>query len=732
MSETQGFPDRASRRPGPPMRTSRRVFLQLGAGAAAAMLLQPLRGRGRALSAGPPPAVKVLVEDVTLDPPALARGSLVGLRTFASGLTLAPGRSAGRYTSQVLTATTRFTHIGVHWLADDASPDALSFELRWSAGGRGWSQWEEVAIEAHAPDAAAPRTFGALVAADRANRVQFRVAFDAATGASPLLRETTLTLLNAKDGPSIPPAAPLESATTTLELTAGARLYSRKDWGADESLRFIDGVEIWPRMYVPTKKLVVHHTVTSNNYGSAGDAILDVRAIYTYHAVTLGWGDIGYNSIIDRFGNVYEGRYGRDPDAGGREILSPDVVAGHALSHNYGATGIALLGTFTNRGEGGKPGDPPSQAMTDSLVDLLAWECERHDVDPEGASDFLRSDDGWNRGLANVPGHRDCNPTICPGGHIYDLLPELRSRVATALARGTPSVSLATPAEDTVPLSQAGALQYNWGGSTEEFSYLLEGWRRQPSSEDLDYLAGFDPERHPAWEPTTLTSATFGELFDAFGLDEQLTAGHYTLHVRAVDESDNPSYQADHTLLVTDDVGNAAPTATIAAPIDGSTFASGETILFQGAASDTEDDDLTADLVWTSDLDGQIGSGGSFTAVLSDGTHVITASATDSAGASGSDQVSVTVGGGSGDLSALTASGYKVRGRQKADLAWSGATTTNVDIYRDGTLIATVSSDENGEGAYTDHIDQRGGGSYSYQVCEAGTSICSKEASVTF
>lgn len=80
-----------------------------------------------------------------------------------------------------------------------------------------------------------------------------------------------------------------------------------------------------------------------------------------------------------------------------------------------------------------------------------------------------------------------------------------------------------------------------------------------------------------------------------------------------------------------------------------------------------------------------------------------------------------------GDFS-LTATGYKVRGLQKADLNWSGASSANVDIYRDGALVATTGND----GAYTDNIDRRGSGTYTYQVCEAGTATCSNEATVTY
>ncbi len=82
---------------------------------------------------------------------------------------------------------------------------------------------------------------------------------------------------------------------------------------------------------------------------------------------------------------------------------------------------------------------------------------------------------------------------------------------------------------------------------------------------------------------------------------------------------------------------------------------------------------------------------------------------------------------GDADIS-LAVNAYKVRGLQKVDLSWSGATSAQVDIIRDGTTIATVDN----SGAYTDHIDRRGGGSYTYRVCEAGTDACSAEATATF
>ncbi|TFB11335.1 hypothetical protein E3V55_03775 [Candidatus Marinimicrobia bacterium MT.SAG.3] len=90
---------------------------------------------------------------------------------------------------------------------------------------------------------------------------------------------------------------------------------------------------------------------------------------------------------------------------------------------------------------------------------------------------------------------------------------------------------------------------------------------------------------------------------------------------------------------------NDPPTVSITSPADGSTFDSGATINFAGTANDTEDGDLTANLVWTSSIDGQIGTGGSFsTTTLSDGDHTISAEVTDSGGEKASASIGITVG----------------------------------------------------------------------------------------
>ena len=171
------------------------------------------------------------------------------------------------------------------------------------------------------------------------------------------------------------------------------------------------------------------------------------------------------------------------------------------------------------------------------------------------------------------------------------------------------------------------------------------------------------------------------------------------------------------------------PSTSITSPADGATFASGEAITFSGTAADAEDGDLTGNLIWTSSLDGEIGRGGSFTASLGDGNHTITAAVIDAAGNEGSATINISVGDSSGTSPiSLSVTAYKVRGVQYADLVWSGATSAEVDVYRDGTLVATTTND----GAYTDSTGEKGPGSATYRVCEAGGRPCSDAVAVNW
>ena len=111
------------------------------------------------------------------------------------------------------------------------------------------------------------------------------------------------------------------------------------------------------------------------------------------------------------------------------------------------------------------------------------------------------------------------------------------------------------------------------------------------------------------------------------------------------------------------------------------------------------------------------------------GSYDVTLTVMDDGGATNSTTQQVTVDDGNpGGGFTLSANGSKDRGRHVIDLSWSGAAGANVDVYRNGSLIATTAND----GSYSDATGQRGGATYTHQVCEAGTSTCSNTTTTIY
>ncbi len=76
----------------------------------------------------------------------------------------------------------------------------------------------------------------------------------------------------------------------------------------------------------------------------------------------------------------------------------------------------------------------------------------------------------------------------------------------------------------------------------------------------------------------------------------------------------------------------------------------------------------------------------------------------------------------------LSAQKKKVQGINTVRLTWSGATSANIDVYRNAVVVATTAND----GAYDDSTGDIGQAEYTYMVCEAGTQTCSNELLVRF
>ncbi len=186
----------------------------------------------------------------------------------------------------------------------------------------------------------------------------------------------------------------------------------RASWQADEKITH------GKTQYAPTLKLaIVHHTAGSNNYTEA-EAPAIVRGIEVYHVQGNGWNDIGYNFLVDRFGNIYEGR------AGG---IDKNVIGAQAEGFNTGSVGVALMGNFATA--------PPPPAMQTALVNLLAWRLDVAHIDPLSTLiDTSRGDYKYPAGtpvtLRAISGHRDTGPTDCPGNAAYAILPTIAQRVS--------------------------------------------------------------------------------------------------------------------------------------------------------------------------------------------------------------------------------------------------------------------------------------------------------------
>lgn len=380
---------------------------------------------------------------------------------------------------------------------------------------------------------------------------------------------------------------------------ASTDVVTRAGWGADESLRFKDRTEIWPPAYYDVQKLTVHHTATKND---DPDPAGTVRAIYRYHAVDKGWGDIGYQYLVDAQGVIYEGRWsGTDGDVA-HDANGDLVTAAHVGGSNSGNAGVSLLGDFRRTA--------PRSAAQASLEAVLADLGGRHGIDPQGTGDFVNPVNGAvKQDLPNIPAHSDWESTACPGTKLYDLLPTIRGNVAAMLQPApAPTTAPAAPTGLAVSGTTSSSVSLTWtDASTDEEAFEI--------ARDGAVVVTL-PAGSSSWTDHGVTASTT-----------------YSYEVRAV---------------------NGAGASGWAGPVSATTAAA---------------DEIT-----------------------------------------------------------LSASGTKVKGLQKVDLRWTGASHGDVYWSDNGgnlTLLASgVSS------PYRHHVDRKGSGSYAYEVRAAG--VVSNRVTVTF
>lgn len=289
-----------------------------------------------------------------------------------------------------------------------------------------------------------------------------------------------VTVLGLGDG-SGRTSSTLVDASAAEAATDQPTVLSRSDWGADPALM------TWAPQFYSTQKLIVHHTDTSNDYSDRAGAEAQIRAIYYYHSVTQGWGDIGYNFLIDKFGNIYEGRYSREyggANPSGDDAAGNGVTGAHTSGWNSGTVGIAMLGTFTS--------SDVTPAARDALESLLAWEAARHGIDPRATQTFVNPVSGASTTTPNIAGHRDYTATLCPGDAFHATLPTIRQQVADRMGATTP------PADTTAPtapaqLTATGAksrVTLTWTAASDDVAVTgYQVWRSRSATTGFSQVA---------------------------------------------------------------------------------------------------------------------------------------------------------------------------------------------------------------------------------------------------
>ena len=208
---------------------------------------------------------------------------------------------------------------------------------------------------------------------------------------------------------ALPVAAPLSTTANGLPVP----VTTRAEWGANASYMS------WDPYYASAGHVVVHHTAGTNNYSSWQSASI-VRGIYYYHAVTLDWGDIGYNFLVDKYGTVFEGRSGSVAAPAGRMS-----VGAHARGVNTGTMGLSMMGDYSSIS--------PSDVQLNAVGKMAGWFLNRAGIsDANGWAGLHvwtteRYQAGSTISMPRILGHRDVGYTSCPGNVGYSKLGTIRA-----------------------------------------------------------------------------------------------------------------------------------------------------------------------------------------------------------------------------------------------------------------------------------------------------------------
>jgi 5-hydroxyisourate hydrolase-like protein (transthyretin family) len=301
---------------------------------------------------------------------------------------------------RVLAAPRRFQIIGAH---------ANGVEVRTRPRGGPWGTWVPLrASGAHGPDHPKHDRSSDPVWVGDADELQLR-------GRHRALRLQFV---------AVPAAARRRHVSARSAQIAGApAMITRDQWGPGFTARVAPS-------YGEVQMAFVHHTVNANDYAPQDSAGI-VLGIAKYHRDHNGWNDIGYNFLVDKYGQIFEGRGGG---------IDQPVIGAQAEGWNRLSTGVANIGTFSAVTQ--------TPEAVDAIARLLGWKMTLHGIPCEGTVVVTSGGGSTNRyaygtqvTMQRISGHRDGCNTECPGNALYAQLPDIRAKSA-AHAGAVPAATL--------------------------------------------------------------------------------------------------------------------------------------------------------------------------------------------------------------------------------------------------------------------------------------------------
>lgn len=321
-----------------------------------------------------------------------------------------PTQLEGVYISPIFSADFSFGLVGIGWQGETPK----GFSLRYGRTGS-WSPWFTLESMDAVPQGDWQYSIEPVLA-DQADSIQYQFADHGSTSSIKLVYVDTssdvpLTIFSL-----------LKKIVSSASAQSASAILSRSQWQADENWRKTSsGEEAWPAEYVWPKKFVIHHTAGSDG---GADPAATIRGIYYWHAIVLGWGDIGYNYLIDQNGNIYEGRYGGDGVVGAHVYRDATCAqqrfggAQYEANFNRGTIGISILGDYETT-------VTLNDKVKNALTDLIAQKGLSQEISPSGSGFLIDAD------YPNIVGHKDLDCTTCPGGNLYGQISIIRSEAQT-------------------------------------------------------------------------------------------------------------------------------------------------------------------------------------------------------------------------------------------------------------------------------------------------------------